>query len=191
MGLCVAIMGHALAQTNQIVAPIDTNTPTKALPVVAKSKPLVMPKEITTRAGIVYKDTKIEKVDPSGLTVSYSMAGGGLGITKITFAQLPHDLQMEYGYDPQAAAKFQSGEKQAAAQWAAKMAADEQEGKIIKAEREKQEAAAANEAKKAADEERKIKAAEQAAAAAMMAATNPPPPPIINVSQQQQQQQGY
>lgn len=180
IGLCVGIMGHALAQTNQIGAPIDTNATIRALPMVAKPKPLVMPKEITTRAGKVYKNTKIERVDPSGITVSYSMAGGGLGITKITFDQLPPDLQRVYGYDSQAAANFQSGEKQAATQWAAKMTADEKEGKIKIAEREKQEEEAAKEAKKAADEERKIKAAEQAAAAAAYQATNPPPPPIIN-----------
>jgi hypothetical protein len=184
IGLCVAIMGHALAQTNQIGAPIDTNATIQALPTVAKPKPLVMPKEITTRAGKVYKNTKIERVDPSGITISYSMVGGGLGIAKITFDQLPTDLQRAYGYDAQAAAKFQSGEKQAAAQWGAKMAADEQESKIIIAEREKQEEAAAKqkaeEAKKAADEERKIKAAELAAAAAMTAALNPPPVIINN-----------
>jgi len=192
IGLCVAYMGHALAQTNQIVASIDTNAPIHALPVVAKPKPLIMPKEITTRAGIVYKNIKIERVDPSGLTVSFSMAAGGLGITKITFDQLPPDLQMKYGYDSQAAAKFQSGEKQAAAQWAAKMTADEKEGKIIIAEREKQEEVEARQkaeaAKKAADEERKIKAAELAAAAAAYRATHPP---VIIIQQQQQQQQGH
>jgi hypothetical protein len=187
IGLCVANMGHALAQTNQNVAPIDDNAPIQALPTVAKSKPLVMPKEITTRAGKVYKNIKIERVDPSGLTVSFSMAGGGLGITKITFDQLPPDLQMKYGYDSQAAAKYQSGEKQAAAQWAVKMTADEKEGKIIRAERDQQEEEEARQkaeaAKKAADEERKIKAAELAAAAAMTAALNPPPV-IINNNQQ-------
>jgi hypothetical protein len=35
IGFCVAVMGHALAQTNQIVAPINTNAPIKALPMVA------------------------------------------------------------------------------------------------------------------------------------------------------------
>lgn len=143
----------------------------------------------------MYKKIKIEKVDPGGLTVSYAMTGGGIGITKIAFDQLPHDLQTQYGYDPQAAAKYQSGEKQAAGQWAAKMAADEQEGKIIKAEREKQEEIEAKEAKQAALEERKIRAAELAAATAAYQATNPPPPPVININninqQQQQQQQGY
>jgi hypothetical protein len=187
IGLCVAILEHALAQTNQIVAPIVTNAPIKALPTVTKPTPLVMPKKITTRAGIVYKNTKIARIDPSGLTISYSMAGGGLGITKITFDQLPPDLQKECGYDPQAAAEFQAGEKQAAAQWAAKMTADEKEGKIKIAEREKQEEEAAKEAKKAADEERKIKAAElaaaaakQAAEAAMIQATNPAAITITN-----------
>ena len=113
IGLCVAIMGHALAQTNQIVAPIDTNTPIWALPMVAKPKPLVRPNEITTRAGTVYKNIKIERVDPSGLTVRYSMAGGGLGITKITFDKLPDDLQKKYNYDPQQAATFEIKQQQA------------------------------------------------------------------------------
>ena len=184
IGLCVAIAGHALAQTNQVVAPIDTNATIQALPMVAKPKPVVMPKEITTRAGKVYKNTKIERVDPSGITISYSMAGGGFGITKITFDQLSPELQKQYGYNSQEAAKFQSGEKQAAAQWGAKMTTNEQAAKIIIAEREKQEEQEAKqkaeEAKKAADEERKIKAAELAAAAAAYAATHPPPVIINN-----------
>jgi hypothetical protein len=194
IGLYVAIMGHALAQTNQIDAPIDTNAPIKALPVVK-------PDEITTIAGAVYKNFRIERVDPGGLTVSYSMAGGGLGMTKITFDQLPTEWQMKYGYDIQAAAKFQSGERQAAARWVAKMIADEQAAKLIKAERDRQEEEAAKaesakpedeaakEAAKKADEEKKIKAAElaswaakKAAEAAMIRATNLP---RTNIIQQQ------
>jgi hypothetical protein len=199
IGLCVAIMGHALAQTNQIVAPIDTNAPIQALPVVAKPKPLVIPKEITTRAGTVYKNIKIERVDPGGLTVSYPMAGGGFGITKINFYELSPELQMQYGYDAQTAAAFQSGEKQAIAQWGAKMTADEKEAKIIIAEREKREevearqkaeaAAAAKKLRWAAElKEREIEAKERAAAAAEYQATHPP---AIIQQQQQQQQGGY
>ena len=173
-----------LIQTNQVVAPNDTGASIKRFPTVAKPKPSAMIKGITTRDGKVYKNVTVEKVDPSGLTVTYSMARGGLGIAKIPFGQLSPELQTEYGYDPQAAAKYQSAEKQAAAQWGAKMAADEQESKIIWAERERQEEEAAKEAKRAADEERKIRAAELAAAAAAYQATNPPPPPVINVNQQ-------
>jgi hypothetical protein len=175
IGLCVAVMEHAWAQTNQIAAPMDTNAPIKTLPVPT-------PDEITTIGGAVYKNFRIERVDPGGLTVSFSMAGGGLGMTKITFDQLSSDWQRVYGYDAQAAAEFQSGEKQAAGQWAAKMAADEWAAKIIKAEKEKQGEEAAKEATKEtaketatepakpADEEEKIKAAELAAQAAQKAA---------------------
>jgi hypothetical protein len=155
----------AVAQTNQMVAPIDSNAPIKAMPTATKPKPLVMPKEITNSAGIVYKNIKVEKVDPGGLTIRYSITNGGLGITKIPYAQLPRDLQMEFGYDQQAAAEFQTGEKWAAARWAAKMAATEEAGRLIKVEKEKQ--------------------AELAAQAARMAATNPPPPPPVIYQQQQ------
>jgi hypothetical protein len=164
-----------LVLTNQVVAPAGTNAPTKAIPRVARPKPLAGPKEITTRDGKVYRIVKIEKVDPAGLTVSHSMAGGGLGIAKIPFAQLPPDWQKEYGYDPQAAAEFRSGEKQAAAQWANRMAAEEEAGRMIKAEREKQELEAEQAAAKAA--------ADLAAQTAMIAATNPPP--ATNLNQQQ------
>jgi len=151
---------------------------------------MATPGEIRTLAGAVYKNYRIERIDPGGLTISYLMTGGGLGVTKITFDQLPPELQQEYGYDSQAAAKYQSGEQQAALQWTARMIADEQIAKIIKAERDKLEDAATNsevatpeevaakEAARKADEEKKIKAAEEAAKKAAetttVRATNPP-----------------
>ena len=183
IGLHVALLGHTGAQTNQMDAPMDTNAPGQALPAV-------MPDDITTRSGAVYTNFWIERVDPGGLTISHPLAGGGLEVVKVPFDQLSPELQKKYGYDAQAAAKFQSGERQAAAQWAAKMIADEQAAKIIKAEKEKLEEAAAkaesakpeDESAKKAGAEEKAKAAELAAEAAKKAAqaatarpTNPPP----------------
>jgi hypothetical protein len=192
IGLCVAVTGHTSAQTNQIV----TNVPVKPPVAASNPAPFVMPDEIITRTGDVYKYFRIERHDASGLTISYSMPGGGLGITKLSFDNLSDALQKKYGYDPQQAALYREEEKQAAADWGAKMEADEKYGAIIRAQREKEEAdaAAVEAAAKAAaiekekqDElnEREVEAQEKAAEAAMVQADNPPQTTII---QQQQQQ---
>ena len=175
IGLCFSVTLHSSAQTNRVARSIDSGDGAMGFLAAASPKPEGIPDEIMTREGLVYKNIRIERVDPSGLTVSHAMAGGGVGLTKIAFAQLPHDLQVKYGYDPQAAAKFESDESQANAQWAARMAADEQAAKITIAEREQRELEAERQAAELAEAERKMKAEELAAQAAMFQATNPPP----------------
>ena len=130
--------------------------------------------QIVTRSGDVYKNVTIERHDASGITISYAMSGGGLGITKLPFENLPDNLQKKYNYNPQQAALYQAGEKQAAVDWGSKMDADEKYGATIRAQREKEiadeaateaaaKAAAAEQAKQDAWKEREVEAKEKEA----------------------------
>lgn len=56
--------------------------------------------DLVTRSGTVYHHFHIEKVDASGLIISYKLSDGGMGITRVAFADLPESLQSQYGYDP-------------------------------------------------------------------------------------------
>jgi hypothetical protein len=63
----------------------------------AKAKPA---NEITTLSGATYKNVYVEKVEPDGITISYTPARGGLGIIKISFDELSDELRQKYGFDP-------------------------------------------------------------------------------------------
>lgn len=168
------IGAHSSAQTNPVVASIDPGILVRGSQAAGSRARVANMDEIITRDGSIYKKIRIERIDPSGLTVTHALAGGGMGLAKIAFARLPQDLQEKYGYDPKIAAKFESEESQAEADWAARMAADEQAAKIAIAERERREAEAEREAAQLAEDLRKLKAEELAAQAAMLQATNPP-----------------
>ena len=118
-----------------------------------------MPTDVlVTKLGTAYHAFRIERVDPAGLTISYILNGGGLGMEKVPFDLLPDDWQQRYGYDPEKAAAFNLEQKQAMAQLREQMIADEQ------AYREKR-----------AQEEAAEEAAQKAAEAATTQTTNSPP----------------
>jgi len=71
---------------------------------------------IITLDGMVYRNAKVQKVMPDGLLINYKPAGGGLGITKIKFQDLPGNWQSYYGYNATNAAAFEKGEAQSASQ---------------------------------------------------------------------------
>ncbi|MGD9782901.1 MAG: hypothetical protein AB7V14_12260 [Kiritimatiellia bacterium] len=76
--------------------------------------------------GQIFRDVEIRRAEPDGLTFRH--AGG---VTKLRFPSLSKELRKQYGYDPQAAAKYQR------ATAAAKKRAEEEEA----ARRAKQAAA--------------------------------------------------
>jgi hypothetical protein len=91
----------APAATARVVA-----APTKTQPAVAPATPKPPAKakptnEITTLIGATYKNVYVEKVEPDGITISYTPARGGLGIIKISFDELSDDLRQKYGFDPE------------------------------------------------------------------------------------------
>ncbi len=67
-----------------------------------------------TLSGKTYQNAKVIQVEPDGITIKYAPDGAGLSETKLTFDELPANIQQMYGYDPQVAAAY-INEQQAAA----------------------------------------------------------------------------
>jgi hypothetical protein len=129
LGLSVALMGPAWAQTNP---PASPEAVTNSLP----------PDELMTKLGTVYKKFQVEKADPAGLIISYVPDGGGIGMEKVPFEFLPDDWQKRYGYDPKKAAQFNLAQMRAIAEWREKMIADEKAYRDKRAQLEAEEEAA-------------------------------------------------
>lgn len=55
---------------------------------------------LTNLAGTVFHEVKVIRIEPDGINIDHS---GGLA--KIFFRELPRDIQLKYGYDPEAAAQ--------------------------------------------------------------------------------------
>jgi hypothetical protein len=73
--------------------------PAMAVTVVKAPSPPPAPKpasEIVTIYGTVYKNAQVEKVDRDGIIISYSTAGGGLGMSKVDFKDLPYEFRQQY-----------------------------------------------------------------------------------------------
>jgi len=67
-----------------------------------------------TLAGRTYPNAKVILVEPDGITIKYAPEGSGLSEIKLTFDELPPNLQQMYGFDPQIAAAYVN-ERQVAA----------------------------------------------------------------------------
>jgi len=66
--------------------------------------------DITTRSGLVYRNCKITRAEPDGITVTHAK-----GIAKIPFEDLPSDVQQEHQYDPEKARAYRQSIAQAQA----------------------------------------------------------------------------
>jgi hypothetical protein len=62
---------------------------------------------ITTTDGKTYDHITAQRTDPDGLYIEYTLPGNGLGCAKLKFNRLSADLQKEYGYDAEAAKKYE------------------------------------------------------------------------------------
>ena len=69
---------------------------------------------IVTLSGQTYQNSKVIKVEPDGITIKYAPNGVGISEIKLTFDELPANIQQMYGYNPQVAAAY-INEQQAAA----------------------------------------------------------------------------
>ncbi len=58
--------------------------------------------DFKTINGKEYKNATVSRTEPDGIMIRFSG-----GIVKIPFSELPAEIQMKYGYNPQAAADFQ------------------------------------------------------------------------------------
>jgi cation transport ATPase len=64
--------------------------------------------DITTRDGKTYKHAKVTGVDADGLRIMHST-----GVTKVSFDNLPDEIQKEYNYDPAKVAAFRKAAEEA------------------------------------------------------------------------------
>src|ERR1039457_1171080 len=67
-----------------------------------------------TLSGKTYQNSKVIQVEPDGITIKYAPNGVGLSEIKLTFDELPPNLQQMYGFDPQIAAAYANEQKLAA-----------------------------------------------------------------------------
>lgn len=67
-----------------------------------------------TLSGRTYDNAKVIQVEPDGITIKYAPNGVGLSEVKLTFDDLPANIQQMYGYDAHIAAAY-ANERQVAA----------------------------------------------------------------------------
>jgi hypothetical protein len=69
---------------------------------------------IVTITGKTYQNSKVIQVEPDGITIKYAPNGFGVSEIKLTFDELPLNLQQMYGFDPQVAAAYIAERREAA-----------------------------------------------------------------------------
>ena len=94
-----------------LVVPSYGQAPVKpAAPAAVKAAAPAAP-DLVTRSGKVYKQARVFRVEPDGITYMY--VGG---MSKIDFTELPDAVRKQYNYDPKAAAAFAQADEAAQAQ---------------------------------------------------------------------------
>jgi len=56
--------------------------------------------QLVTVNGEKYNNVHVEKVEPDGIIISYTLEGGGMGMTKIYLDDLSDELRQRYGFNP-------------------------------------------------------------------------------------------
>lgn len=80
---------------------------------------------ITTVDGRVYNDVTVIRSDPDGLLVNYTPDGGGIGMAKLRFRNLPNDLRSRYGYDEKSASDYEQRQARANEDYVVRLNHDE------------------------------------------------------------------
>lgn len=100
-GICILAVGLSIINAYADLpchAAEGTNQPSDAVRAGTQTVDRV---DITTQSGQVYKNAKITRVEPDGITVMYSK-----GIAKVPFTDLSEEYRKEYGYDPEQASAY-------------------------------------------------------------------------------------
>jgi hypothetical protein len=63
---------------------------------LSRPAPAKTANEIATTDGTIFKNAEVEKVESDGIIVSYSSPGGGLGMSKVYFADLSAAVRQQY-----------------------------------------------------------------------------------------------
>ncbi|MDB6032075.1 MAG: hypothetical protein JWM16_2413 [Verrucomicrobiales bacterium] len=117
LGLAAAIAlgcgiqpGHAADGQPQLTAVASTE---------AQTPPRHFAK-ITTLDGKTYQEVTVQKIQPDGLLVEFSLAGGGFGTAKLKFRNLPEGVREPYRYDALQAAAFEASQAEGEKAWNAR-----------------------------------------------------------------------
>ena len=74
---------------------------------------------LTTTDGKTYDHISVQRADPDGLYIEYTLPGNGVGSAKVKFTRLSAELQKQHAYDPAAAQQYATAQAQATLAWAA------------------------------------------------------------------------
>jgi hypothetical protein len=159
VGLCGALCWQAMGQTNTASTNSTNSEPSAFLAGMETTN------DIATADGAIYRNVRVERVEPDGLTVRYIPLAGGLGIVKIKFDELANEWRQQYGFDPEKKLAYEKEQKLAAAWWRAQMITNYE---AAMARHQAHEQAEAEAEAKAKEELEKV------AAAGEMTVTNPP-----------------
>ncbi|MGH7942774.1 MAG: hypothetical protein ACREFR_17075, partial [Limisphaerales bacterium] len=78
-------------------AAVSIKTHSPAAPKMHRHAPVQKPRdELVTVSGTVYNDARVEHVNPGGIVISYTLQGGGLGMTEIDISDLPSAFRQKY-----------------------------------------------------------------------------------------------
>ena len=94
----LAGMVPALSETNHL----DGINPSNSLPAT-----------LVLADGHSYRNPNLLEAAPDGIVIEYALIGGGTGVAKIKFPNLPETLQKQFGYDRQRAAAFEADQRRA------------------------------------------------------------------------------
>lgn len=63
-------------------------------------------KKIITVDKDEYNNAKVTRIEPDGISITYEVGKGGLGMARLKFTELPPDLQKQFSYSAQSEAAF-------------------------------------------------------------------------------------
>jgi hypothetical protein len=81
-----------------------------------------IPETITTQKGETYQGASLVRTEPDGLVIEFRPEGGGFGMKKIKFHDLPENLREQFNYDQGAAEEFEAARLEANTNWRTRLA---------------------------------------------------------------------
>jgi hypothetical protein len=116
---CFALLGGAVLSNAEDRAPGQTGT---NLPAAAALVP--RGSDLVTTDGTVYRQAQVERVEPDGIAVTFAPPGGGIGMAKLKFRNMPEDVQRQYGYNARQSAEYEAEQERSLKEFRARMWAD-------------------------------------------------------------------
>lgn len=111
----------------------QTNAP---VPAVTSNTVPHFPTNLTTIDGKRFSGVLLRRFEPDGIVIDYTLDGGGIGLAKLKFKNLPEDFRKRWGYDAEKAVRFEASRIQDAAEWRQKMIDDEEAARVTRSARE-------------------------------------------------------